>query len=510
LGVATGIHPFALASAFRAVAEQVLRENQDPESEFYEDLCTATDPQALVDFNVLQYIWPVQFRDVRILLIDLDDERRFRLETGLTLIRAPDDLHTPGTRYKDIILTRYGNHFTILRPHPHGSAAFTDIPIDTILFAAEDNVIRINELPVGTRRRFDIDDVVRSLKRNFLHDLDDVSDCSRRAIEMYEYVLSTLDPERQTYMREAVHTIQMCRLSAEDKISLKTQLLAGQYDPALFARLTEEEQVFLIDELTGRNYGSIPERVPVREPDPSDMNTVYRTFSKGATAIFDELSPTLDSDRQRRLIDALRSINTSTLSKDNKMRLKEQLVRRQYDRTLLEQLDERGRAILLDELTLRGCGQLCRIDHRLDGYECYCCGHNAQNHTGYDRHTCPVGGRGSFIVSESHIYYHSPTNRTSSLPYREDPSASRALSRPETTPGPVPFSFLTLGCGERCYMNHEDHGNCLTCGYPYHSSHTGTYGHTCSGNRRASWAVPSSVQHVSSFSGQYYGGCGSL
>jgi hypothetical protein len=165
LGVAMSIHPFALASAFRVIAEQAVSDKSIDDM-YREDLWSAISRGDFVDFNILSAIWPVEFENVRILLIDLTPEGRFQPGlTGVTLMRSPDDMrYDSKAPYQDVILTRQAGHFTLLLPSDD-NAAFKKNPIDTMLREAKVYQIQVYDIPSGQLKRFCISEALAELRR---------------------------------------------------------------------------------------------------------------------------------------------------------------------------------------------------------------------------------------------------------------------------------------------------------------------------------------------------------
>ena len=71
LGVAVGIHPFALQESFRIRTKQLLARDST-ESHVKEIIGTVTQYAGLVDANSLVFLWPREFRNYRICLISGD------------------------------------------------------------------------------------------------------------------------------------------------------------------------------------------------------------------------------------------------------------------------------------------------------------------------------------------------------------------------------------------------------------------------------------------------------
>lgn len=109
LGVAMGIHPFALQTAFRHVASLLLRSCTSTDAALAKEILPSVLEYAgFVDANVLFFLWPEEFRTSRILMISGAPTRPMFSVFSLRGA-APDSL-------RDVIIHCNGSHFTLLRP----------------------------------------------------------------------------------------------------------------------------------------------------------------------------------------------------------------------------------------------------------------------------------------------------------------------------------------------------------------------------------------------------------
>lgn len=107
LGIAVGVHPFLLQSAFRLFANEALR-NTDI---WYQELLQSVLARGgFVDANVLCFLWPVEFDDYRLLFISNPSTKPIFSEFTYSK-----------NAKKEIIILCEREHFTLLRPtqqHP--------------------------------------------------------------------------------------------------------------------------------------------------------------------------------------------------------------------------------------------------------------------------------------------------------------------------------------------------------------------------------------------------------
>ena len=129
LGVAVGIHPFALEVAYRKLAVKLLENPPAAESDsearenyvgFNSDpLASVQSRGNYVDSMALAAIWPKEFDDVQVLIVNLTATGSFNKAQGFTHIRPPTaHMIGPDGEWlgKDILLTLQCGHFTYLCP----------------------------------------------------------------------------------------------------------------------------------------------------------------------------------------------------------------------------------------------------------------------------------------------------------------------------------------------------------------------------------------------------------
>ena len=133
LGVGVGLHPLAFEIAYRKFAKMVI-EKSEPD-----DVCvmasqSVLDRDEFVDCMALASMWPTEFDEYQILIVNLDQDGHFNVNQGFTHFRPPHtrmvDQHTGGWLGKDIVLTLQGGHFTYLEPT---GLDIVDHPVDTML-----------------------------------------------------------------------------------------------------------------------------------------------------------------------------------------------------------------------------------------------------------------------------------------------------------------------------------------------------------------------------------------
>jgi hypothetical protein len=131
MGMAVGIHPFALQVAYRKLSKMLLENPPAPEDnkEARENYCGWNgDPLGsvqsrgnYVDCLALNAIWPIEFDDYQVLIVNLNASGAFNPAQGFTHIRPPNQkLIGPDGDWlgKDIVLTLQNGHFTYLKPNP--------------------------------------------------------------------------------------------------------------------------------------------------------------------------------------------------------------------------------------------------------------------------------------------------------------------------------------------------------------------------------------------------------
>jgi len=129
MGMAVGIHPFALQVAFRKLGNKLLEHPPAPEdNQELKDNYTGFngDPLAsvqsrgnYVDCMSLAAVWPREFDEYQVLIVNLTSTGAFNPAQGFTHIRPPNPkLISPDGEWlgKDIMLTLQNGHFTYLRP----------------------------------------------------------------------------------------------------------------------------------------------------------------------------------------------------------------------------------------------------------------------------------------------------------------------------------------------------------------------------------------------------------
>jgi len=147
VGLAVGIHPFALMVAFRKLATQLLAkppapdDNEEAKGNF---LAFNSDPLSsvlargdFVDCMVLNAIWPREFDEYQVLIVNLDRQGGFNASQGFTHIRPPNSTYIDSNgdwAGKDILLALHDGHFTLLRPdQTRNVAKMKSHPIATML-----------------------------------------------------------------------------------------------------------------------------------------------------------------------------------------------------------------------------------------------------------------------------------------------------------------------------------------------------------------------------------------
>lgn len=109
LGVAIGVHPFALQTAFRCMAQSKMNDpSMDTSSVSYELLSTVLELAGLVDANVLTCLWPLEFSNTRICFISGPSSKpTISIFQGKAMEQSSS---------REIIIRHENSHFTLLRP----------------------------------------------------------------------------------------------------------------------------------------------------------------------------------------------------------------------------------------------------------------------------------------------------------------------------------------------------------------------------------------------------------
>ena len=111
LGLAAGIHPFAMQEAFRTRARIGLRElSADDFAQVVVN--TVLEPSGLVDANALAFLWPKEFSRKRVCLMSGP------LSRPLFMVFTPTDCDE--SELTDILMRCEGDHFTLLGPQRQG------------------------------------------------------------------------------------------------------------------------------------------------------------------------------------------------------------------------------------------------------------------------------------------------------------------------------------------------------------------------------------------------------
>lgn len=133
LGVAIGLHPLAFEIAYRKHATMVI-ENSEPDDLCVEPAQSVLSRDEFVDCMALASLWPREFDEYQILIVNLDHQGHFNVHQGFTHIRPPIeryiDPETGNWSGKDIVLTLQGGHFTFLTPTGENIRRH---PVDTML-----------------------------------------------------------------------------------------------------------------------------------------------------------------------------------------------------------------------------------------------------------------------------------------------------------------------------------------------------------------------------------------
>lgn len=111
LGLAVGIHPFSMQTAFRQQAKLL---NSTQSDDLVAELLTSLFEYAgLVDANALIYLWPREFADVRLCMISGDLSRPIISVFEMSNIIGKD--FTPsGSNIREVMMRCNGCHFTLL------------------------------------------------------------------------------------------------------------------------------------------------------------------------------------------------------------------------------------------------------------------------------------------------------------------------------------------------------------------------------------------------------------
>ena len=110
LGIAVGIHPFALQTAFRYLAINKLESvtpKSDADGGLVDNLFSSLTYAELVDANILVFLWLQDFNSLRVCIVsDLKSRAMFSVFYNKDYTR-------------DVIMNNNGSHFTLLKPDPH-------------------------------------------------------------------------------------------------------------------------------------------------------------------------------------------------------------------------------------------------------------------------------------------------------------------------------------------------------------------------------------------------------
>jgi hypothetical protein len=113
LGLATGVHPYALQFAFRARAWEGLKGIAS--DDFTRDVVDSVlNPAEFVDANALAFLWPVEFSRTNTRVCIMSGSR----ERPLLMVFTPTTLVE--TQAKEVIIRCDGQHFTLLGPQTTG------------------------------------------------------------------------------------------------------------------------------------------------------------------------------------------------------------------------------------------------------------------------------------------------------------------------------------------------------------------------------------------------------
>ncbi len=113
LGVGTGIHPFALQEMFRHHCHTIIDDIPEESRAIYEESIqsvlnrmTVGDDNNFVDSHVLTACWPVEFDQVRVLIVNhhIDPPQ-------CTLFDPSND---PSSQRSEVVLRLHGGHYTAL------------------------------------------------------------------------------------------------------------------------------------------------------------------------------------------------------------------------------------------------------------------------------------------------------------------------------------------------------------------------------------------------------------
>ena len=123
LGVAVSYHPFALQTCMRMRAREYLLELE--KDDYRRDILESVlEPSGFVDLNALCFLWPVEFKHIRICCISGSWQRplitviQTEGSTASSSSSSSDssDSSRRGGAAKDVILHCDGQHFTLLGP----------------------------------------------------------------------------------------------------------------------------------------------------------------------------------------------------------------------------------------------------------------------------------------------------------------------------------------------------------------------------------------------------------
>ena len=113
LGLAVSIHPYALQTSMRIRAKQYLLEI-DKDDYRCDILESVLEPGGFVDLNALCFLWPIEFKDIRICCISGSWQRPL-----ITVVQTEGNLSSGGgggNGNMDVIMHCDGQHFSLLGP----------------------------------------------------------------------------------------------------------------------------------------------------------------------------------------------------------------------------------------------------------------------------------------------------------------------------------------------------------------------------------------------------------
>lgn len=170
LGVGIGLHPIAFEIAYRKQATQLLNRIDDDDLNVLASQ-SVLDRDEFVDCMALASLWPREFDEFQILIVNLDRDGTFNAHQGFTHIRAPTsqfvDPRTGDWKGRDIVLTLQSGHFTFLVPTGDN---IRDRPVNTMLdYARKGNFTIATPMELFTPSFEEVDRVsLINLLREFL------------------------------------------------------------------------------------------------------------------------------------------------------------------------------------------------------------------------------------------------------------------------------------------------------------------------------------------------------